>query len=224
MAIADWPEGERPREKLLAKGAKALSDAELLAIFLRTGSRGVDAVTLARQLLARFGTLRALFSASQKRFCAEYGVGSAKFVQLQAALEMSRRYLKESLQDQQVIQSTEMARKYLEAELGQYSREVFALLLLDNQHRVVQFAPIFYGTIDAASVYPRVVVQRVLENNAAAVILAHNHPSGVAEPSQADRLITDKLIQALSLIDVRVLDHIVTGCGQTVSFAQRGWI
>ncbi|MFM2481339.1 DNA repair protein RadC [Celerinatantimonas sp. YJH-8] len=224
MAILDWPEAERPREKLLSQGAQALSDAELLAIFLRTGAKGIDAVALARQLLHAFGSLRNLLGASQPQFCRQHGVGIAKYVQLQAALEMSRRYLRASLAEQSVVNSPVIARDYLESELASYQREVFALLLLDNQNRVIQFAPIFFGTIDAASVYPRVVVQCVLENNAAAVILAHNHPSGVAEPSQADRSITDRLVQALSLIDVRVLDHIVTGCGQTVSFAQRGWL
>ncbi|CAG8999702.1 MAG: hypothetical protein CENE_01681 [Candidatus Celerinatantimonas neptuna] len=224
MAITDWPMDERPREKLLSKGAKSLSDAELLAIFLRTGCHGIDAVTLARQLLNEFGSLRQLLSASQKRFCARLGVGIAKYAQIQAALEIGSRYLQSQLKDDSALTSPDLVQQYLESELGHHSREVFALLLLDNQHRVLQFVPIFYGTIDAASVYPRVVVQQVLECNAAAVILSHNHPSGIAEPSHADRMITDKLVKALALIDVRVLDHIVTGCGQSVSFAQRGWI
>lgn len=224
MAINDWPEAERPREKLLARGAAALSDAELLAIFLRTGCAGMDAVTLARHLLEQFGSLRSLLGSSQHDFCQHKGMGSAKFAQLQASLEMSRRYLAEQLKEQSVLDSAQAARDYVAQELSPFGREVFALLLLDSQHRVLQFAPIFYGTIDAASVYPRVVVQRVLEANAAAVILAHNHPSGVAEPSRADRQITDKLVGALALVDVRVLDHIVVGCGMTVSFAERGWI
>ncbi|MFM2486988.1 RadC family protein [Celerinatantimonas yamalensis] len=224
MTILSWPASERPREKLLAQGAKALSDAELLAIFLRTGCQGMDAVALARHLLSDFGSLRALLSASQDSFCTHHGVGLAKYSQLQAALEMSRRYLHDRLQRGDSLNNPQLAFDYLQSELSHFNREVFALLLLDNQHRVLQFAPIFYGTIDAASVYPRVVVQQVLEHNAAAVILAHNHPSGIAEPSHADRMITDKLVQALTLIDVRVLDHIVVGCGQIVSFAQRGWI
>lgn len=224
MAISQWPVTERPREKLLEKGAKALSDAELLAIFLRTGYQGTDAVGLARELLHDFGSLPALLGASEPVFCAHYGVGSAKYTQLQAALEMSRRFLRSELAITDSMSNPEQVFEYLQSELYGFNREVFALLLLDNQHRVLQFAPIFFGTIDAASVYPRVVVQQVLEHNAAAVILAHNHPSGVAEPSHADRAITDKLIEALNLIDVRVLDHIVVGCGQIVSFAQRGWI
>jgi DNA repair protein RadC len=224
MTINHWPEQERPREKLIERGAAALSDAELLAIFLRTGFAGTDAVALARHLLVEFGSLRALLGASQQAFCSHKGMGLAKYAQLQASLEMSRRYLAEQLKQESVLDSAQAAQDYIAQQLGGYSREVFALLLLDNQHRVLQFAPIFYGTIDAASVYPRVVVQRVLEINAAAVILAHNHPSGVAEPSRADRQITEKLINALSLVDVRVLDHIVVGSGATVSFAQRGWI
>ncbi|WP_026971206.1 RadC family protein [Aliagarivorans marinus] len=224
MAIKHWPKQQRPREKLLSQGAKALSDAELLAIFLRTGIPGLDAVGLAQHLLERFGSLRGVLSAPLERFCQELGLGEAKFVQLQACIEMSRRYLEQEMQDLSVLDSADAARNYLSMELSGQQREVFAILLLDNQHRVVQFAPLFYGTIDAASVYPRVVVQRVLEVNAAAVILAHNHPSGVAEPSQADRHLTDRLINALALIDVRVLDHIVVGHGETVSFAERGWI
>lgn len=224
MAITDWPVDERPREKLLSRGAKSLSDAELLAIFLRTGCHGMDAVTLARQLLNEFGSLRQLLRASQKSFCARLGVGIAKYAQIQASLEIGRRYLQSQLKDDGSLTSPDLVQQYLESELSHFPREVFALLLLDNQHRVLQFEPIFYGTIDAASVYPRVVVQQVLECNAAAVILSHNHPSGMAEPSHADRVITDRLVKALALIDVRVLDHIVTGCGQSVSFAQRGWI
>ena len=224
MAICDWPAEQRPREKLLNSGAQSLSDAELLAIFLRVGCAGLDAVSLAQHLLAQFGSLRAVLAADHQQFCAEKGLGSAKFAQLHASIEMSRRYLLAEISEKSVLDSAEAAKNYLSMELSHQQREVFAILLLDNQHRVVQFAPLFFGTIDAASVYPRVVVQRVLEKNAAAVIFAHNHPSGVAEPSLADKQITTKLIKALALIDVRVLDHVVVGCGETVSFAERGWI
>ena len=224
MSIRDWPAGERPREKLLAKGAGALSDAELLAIFLRTGVAGCDAVTLARQLLAQFGSLRALLAADEQQFCQAHGLGTAKFVQLQAVLEMSRRHLAETLQRDDVLTSPQATRRYLQAQLRDRPQEVFALLLLDNQHRVVKFLELFVGTLDAASVYPREVVRSALKHHAAAVILCHNHPSGVAEPSRADRALTARLSAALGLIDVRVLDHLVIGDGETVSFAERGWL
>ncbi len=224
MGIRDWPAAERPREKLLSKGAAALSDAELLAIFLRTGVSGMDAVELARRLHAEFGSLRGLFAADQRQFCQAHGLGEAKFVQLQAVLEMSCRYLDEVMKRGDPLTSPTATRRFLQARLRDRRQEVFALLLLDNQHRVVHFTELFWGTIDAASVYPRKVVQTVLKYNAAAVILCHNHPSGVAEPSRADRSLTDRICAALGLIDVRVLDHLVIGDGETVSFAERGWL
>lgn len=224
MGIKAWPAGERPREKLLQQGAAALSDAELLAIFLRTGVAGCDAVTLARGLLAEFGSLRALLAAEQSRFCQARGLGVAKYVQLQAVLEMSNRYLAEELKRGEPLTSPQATRRFLQARLRDRPREVFALLLLDNQHRVLTFVELFFGTLDAASVYPREVVQTVLKHNAAAVIFCHNHPSGVAEPSRADRSLTERLAAALALIDVRVLDHLVVGDGETVSFAERGWL
>lgn len=224
MSIRDWPAGERPREKLLAKGPGALSDAELLAIFLRTGVAGCDAVSLARQLLVQFGSLRALLTADEQQFCQARGLGQAKFVQLQAVLEMSRRHLAEALQRDHVLSSPQATRRYLQAQLRDRPQEVFALLLLDNQHRVVKFLELFSGTLDSASVYPREVVRCALKHHAAAVILCHNHPSGVAEPSRADRALTERLSAALGLIDVRVLDHLVIGDGETVSFAERGWL
>lgn len=224
MAITDWPEAERPREKLLAKGAAALSDAELLAIFLRTGTPGMTAVDLARHLLNEFGGLRPLLNTDLKQFSSAKGLGPAKFAQLQAVLEMSRRHLSEQLQRSDALTSPRLTRDYLRACLRDEGREVFACLLLDSQHRVIQFEPLFYGTIDAASVYPREVVKLALKHNAAAMILAHNHPSGVAEPSQADQHITQRLISALSTVDIRVLDHIVVGDGETVSFAEKGLI
>ncbi len=221
MAITDWPADERPREKLLARGASNLSDAELLAIFLRTGIKGKSAVDLARELLDQFGSLRALLSAGQETLCAGKGLGTAKYVQLQAVLEIARRHLFESVRRGDSLSNPTETRRYLTMKLRDYAFEVFAALFLDNRHRVIAFDELFRGTIDGASVHPREVVRRALHHNAAAVIFAHNHPSGVAEPSQADRHITQRLKDALSLIDVRVLDHIVIG-DDTISFAERG--
>lgn len=222
MSITDWPEGERPREKLLQKGAAALSDAELLAIFLRTGVVGKSAVDLARELLNRYGTLTQLFAASEADFCAIHGMGQAKYVQLQAVLEMSRRALQETLQRGDALNSPRAVRDYLQLLLGGRQQEVFAVLFLDTQHRVIATEELFHGTLSQTSVYPREVVKRALALNAAAVILAHNHPSGVAEPSSADELITGVLKQALALVDVRVLDHFIVATGTTLSFAERG--
>lgn len=222
MPITDWPEAERPREKLLLRGPAALSDAELLAIFLRTGVAGLTAVDLARGLLQEFGGLRSLMDASQTRFCSAKGLGIAKFTQLQAVLEMSRRHLQEALERGEGLTSPALTRRYLLSRLRDCQQEQFACLFLDSQHRVIVFETLFYGTIDAASVYPREVVKSALSHNAAAVILAHNHPSGVAEPSQADQRITTRLVEALALVDIRVLDHFVVGEGEPVSFAERG--
>ena len=222
MPITNWPIEERPREKLLLRGAAALSDAELLAIFLRTGTAGKTAVDLARELLSEYGGLRELLSANKRRFCQSKGLGTAKFAQLQAVLEMSRRHLQEHLQRGDVLTSPEATRQFLQARLRDCPHEVFATLFLDNQHRVIEFEELFRGTIDGASVHPREVVQRALHHNAAALILAHNHPSGVAEPSQADQRITQRLQQALALVDVRLLDHFVIGDGQPTSFVERG--
>ncbi|TCT21932.1 RadC family protein [Thiobaca trueperi] len=222
MTIRDWPEDERPREKLLERGAGALSDAELLAIFLRTGIPGKSAVDLARELLIAFGGLAGLLAADQRRFCQEKGLGTAKFAQLQAVLELSRRYLLTRLDGQDVLTSPQATRDYLKMRLYGLPHEVFACLFLDNRHRVIRFEELFRGTIDGASVHPREVLRRVLDTNAAAVIFAHNHPSGVAEPSQADLRITQRLKSMLDLIEVRVLDHIIVGDGDGVSFAERG--
>jgi len=222
MSIKDWPEQQRPREKLLQQGAVALSDAELLAIFLRVGVRGKSAVMLAQELLHEFGGLRQLLSADHKTFCLGNGLGSAKYVQLQATLELSRRYLMQRLNRGTAITSPEQTRDYLILHLRDRLQEVFACLFLDNRHRVIRYEELFFGTIDSASVYPREVVRRVISHNAAAVIFAHNHPSGLAEPSQADRQITDRLREALALIDVRVLDHMVIGDGEITSFAEQG--
>jgi DNA repair protein RadC len=224
MAITDWPKQERPREKLLARGAQSLTDSELLAIFLRTGVPGRSAVDLARDLLLRFGGLRRLLEASGKEFCAVHGLGEAKFAQLQAGLEMARRHLHESLQQGDVLTSPSLTRLYLQTHLRDEAREVFAVLFLDNQHRMLAFERLFYGTIDGASVHPREVVKHCLRLNAAAVIIAHNHPSGIAEPSQADRRITDRLREALALVDIRLVDHVVVGANDCVSFSERGWL
>ena len=199
MAITDWPREERPREKLLQKGASALSDAELLAIFLRTGTRGKTAVDLARDLLNRFGNLRSLIEADLKDFCEGEGLGAAKYAQLQASTEMARRHLLEKLQRDDVLENPDHTRRYLQSRLRDYPHEVFACLFLDNRHRVICFEELFQGTINGASVHPREVVKKALSHNAASVILAHNHPSGVAEPSEADRHITQQLTKALSL-------------------------
>ena len=224
MSIKDWPAQERPREKLLEQGAQALTDAELLAIFLRTGVAGKSAVDLARQLLGEFGSLRALLEADLTAFSAHLGLGPAKFSQLQAVLEMGRRHLAEGLRRDSALESPQQVRDYLKARLRHEPHEVFACLFLDTRHRVLAFEALFHGTIDGASVYPRQVVKRALAHNAAAIILTHNHPSGVAEPSQADRLLTKRLKEALALVDVRVLDHFIVGEGEPVSMAEYGWL
>ena len=221
MAITDWPLEKRPREKLLIQGANKLSDAELLAIFLRVGTRGCTAVDMAHNLLEEHGSLRALLAAGKKEFCKSKGLGEAKFVQLQAVVEMSRRYFDEKLKRGDEITSATAVRDYLKAKLRDYDHEVFACLFLDNRHRIISYDEMFTGTIDGASVYTREVVKRTLKHNAAALILAHNHPSGVAEPSDSDKRITQRLKDALALIDVRVLDHFVVG-DDVVSFAERG--
>lgn len=222
MAIKDWPQQERPREKLLASGAAVLSDAELLAIFLRSGTRGNTAVDLARDLLSQFGGLRQLLDADCHTLCAAAGVGEASYAQLQAVLEIGRRHLLQSLQRDSVLSSPECTRHFLTSQLRARQQEVFLCLFLDSRHAVIVCEELFYGTIDGASVYPREVVKRALKHNAAALILAHNHPSGVAEPSQADVRITERLKSALALVDIRVLDHMVVGDGEVVSLAERG--
>lgn len=224
MGIKDWPEGEGPRDKLLQKGAAYLSDAELLAVLLRNGLAGLNAVDLARSLISEFGGLRNLLCAPKNQVCRLPGVGPVKYAQLQAAAELARRVAQENLQRGQVLTNPDLTRGYLMRQLTDRSYEVFAILLLDSQHRVIQFVELFRGTIDSASVYPREVVSLVLEKKAAAVIVCHNHPSGIAEPSQADRRITERLKNALSTIDVSLLDHMVVGDREIVSFAERGWI
>lgn len=222
MAITDWPEGERPREKLLQQGVAALSDAELLAIFLRVGVTGKSAVDLARDLLNRFGSLNSIFSATLEEISQVSGMGSSKFAQLQAIFEMSRRALKEEMQMRDVLSSPKQVRDYLCLRLGGLTREVFMVLFLDAQNRVLAQEELFSGTLTQTSVYPREVVKRALHHNAASVIFAHNHPSGLAQQSKADELLTAALKQALSLVDIRVLDHFVVAGNTTLSFAEQG--
>ena len=224
MPITDWPQAERPREKLLARGAEALSDAELLAIFLRTGVAGKTAVDVARELLAQFGGLRPLLAAERAALCAAPGLGDAKYAQLMAALEMGRRHLGEALTRGVALESSRDTREYLKACLRDLTHEVFCGLFLDNRHRVIAFEELFAGTLNGTAVYPREVVKHALRHNAAAVIFAHNHPSGVAEPSRADEVLTARLKEALALVDIRVLDHVVVGDGDMVSFSERGLI
>ncbi len=222
MSITTWPVAERPREKLLQRGPAALSDAEILAIFLRTGVAGKSAVDLARDLLGEYGGLRGLLDADQASLCRHKGLGKSKFALLAAGLELGRRYLATTLDRSDALSSPADTRNFLRARLRGYPHEVFACLFLDNRHRVISFDELFTGTIDSASVHPREVVRRALQHNAAAVILAHNHPSGIAEPSHSDEAITRRLRDALALIDVRVLDHLVIGDSEAVSFAERG--
>ncbi|MBM4180303.1 MAG: DNA repair protein RadC [Betaproteobacteria bacterium] len=224
MAITDWPEGDRPREKLLERGAASLSDAELLAIFLRVGVPGKSAVDLARDLLSHFGGLTRLFAAERAAFSAFPGMGPAKFAQLQAVLEMSRRALSEQMRVGDALNSPGAVRDWLRLKLSGLPHEVFLAVFLDAQNRVIEAEELFRGTLTQTSVYPREIVKRALAQNAAGVILAHNHPSGVAEPSQADRWLTDQLKTALGLVDVKVLDHFIVAGGTGCSFAERGWL
>ena len=222
MSIADWPAGERPREKLLARGPDVLSDAELIAIFVRTGTRGKTAVDISRELLQAYGGIRGVLTADQQAACCQAGFGRIRYATLQAALELGRRYLAERMREVDALTSPQAARTYLKSCLRDRPYEVFGCLYLDTKHRPISFEELFRGTIDGASVYPREVVRTVLANNAAAVILAHNHPSGVAEPSSADQSLTHRLKAALALVDVRLIDHIIVGDGESVSFSERG--
>lgn len=222
MAITDWPASERPREKLIELGADALSDAELLAIFLRVGVTGKSAVDLARDLLSKFASLNGIFAATESELSQVHGIGSSKYVQLQAIFEMSRRALNEQLQERDIFQSPKQVRDYLVLKLGALTREVFMVLFLDAQNRMHAAEELFSGTLTQTSVYPREVVKRAIHHNAASVIFAHNHPSGIAQQSAADEQLTQQLKQALALVDVRVLDHFIVAGNQTLSFAERG--
>lgn len=222
MAIRDWPAGEGPREKLLRHGPAVLSDAELLAVMLRTGYRGCSAVQLGMRLLAQGGDLAGVLAMDADRLGNEPGIGPGKYALLQAALELARRSVEQSLRRADVMSSPQRTRQFLQHHLSLRNREVFTCLFLDNQHRLLRCEDLFLGTLDGAAVYPREVAVRALQYRAAAVIFAHNHPSGVAEPSVADRRITDRLQAGLALLDIRVLDHIIVGRGQTYSFAEQG--
>ncbi|CZF82833.1 RadC family protein [Grimontia marina] len=224
MSLKNMPEECRPREKLLARGSESLTNAELLAIFLRTGVKGMNAIELASYLLEDFGSLRGLMQAELKQFSERKGLGSAKYAQLQAVLELSKRHLGETLAREDALSSPAHTARYLSVKLRDRPREAFLVLYLDNQNRPIKDEILFEGTINAAGVYPREVVRRCLDLGANAVILAHNHPSGVAEPSAADRHITNRIGDALALMDIRLLDHMVIGDGDVVSFAERGWI
>lgn len=224
MAITDWPEGERPREKLLKQGVAHLSDAELIAIFLRVGVTGKSAVDLARDLLNRFGSLNAIFSASLSEICDVHGMGESKYCQLQAIFEMSRRALSEEMHEQAVLDSSKKVSDYLKLTIGRSSREVFAVLFLDTQHRMIADEILFSGSLTQTSVHPREIVKRALHHNAASVILAHNHPTDYVVPSEADKVLTQTLKEALGLVEVLVLDHVIVGTRQVFSFAENNML
>lgn len=217
-----WPDTEKPREKLLKKGVKSLSDAELLAIFLRTGVKGKNVIELSREVIQHFGSLKGLLAADYASFCDFKGLGCAKYSQLQACIEMSQRHLAEKLSTNDVMRHPGQVKTYIQSRLIGYPNEVFAALFLDNQHRVIVFEELFFGTINASSVHPRVVLQKALKHNAAAIIIAHNHPSGVSEASISDIEITRTLKQALNLVDIRLLDHLIVASHQVTSMAEQG--
>ena len=222
LGIKDWPASERPREKLLRKGSDALSDAELVALFVRSGTRGRTAVDLARGAIVSAGGLRGLLDLPRDDLYRLPGFGPARYVELQACLEIGRRHLATCLDRGEPLTSTVETARFLMAKLRHLPFEVFSCLFLDNRHRVIEFEELFRGTIDGTSVHAREVVRRALNHNAAAVIFAHNHPSGVAEPSQADRLLTDQLVNALAMVEVTVVDHLIVGDGDCVSFVDLG--
>jgi len=223
MSIKDWPVGERPREKLFANGAQSLSNAELLAVLLGgSGLRGIDAVALARTLLSRHRSLRGFLSADRSTCLAQPGLGVVGYCRLQASLELARRHYAEAMRTGPSLDSPAATRDFLITRLRDTPHELFCCLHLDNRHRLIAFDELFRGTIDGASVHPREVVKQALARNAAAVILVHNHPSGVSEPSQADELITRRLREALQLVDIRVLDHLIVADNGCLSFAERG--
>ena len=223
LAIRDWPKSEQPREKLLERGPQALSDAELVALLLGSGIKGHSAVDLARSLIADFGSLRELLSADRPRWEGKLGIGPARYATLMASIELARRHFSETLRrSSSALNAPDSTRRFLLAQLRDRPYEVFCCLFLDNRHRLIAFEEIFRGTIDGANVHPREVVRQTLLHNAAAVIVAHNHPSGVVEPSQADEGVTKRLRQALALVDVRLLDHVIVGDGQCFSFSEHG--
>ncbi|MEB3839537.1 RadC family protein [Pseudomonas guariconensis] len=223
MNIREWPADERPREKLLQRGAAVLSDTELLAVLLGSGVAGRNVLDLSRGLLMRFGGLRQFLEADRDAVLREPGLGLVKYAQLQALLEIGRRYLDESISREAVLENPASVRRYLKSRLRHEASEVFGCLFLDTKHRPLAFEVLFRGTINRASVYPREVVRRSLLHNAAALILCHNHPSGHSEPSEDDVHMTLVLKRALALIDVRVLDHVIVGDGEPLSMIEQGW-
>ncbi len=222
MSIKDLPAAARPREKLLSHGAASLADAELLALLLRTGIKGLGVLQLADAVLQRFGGFRGLLSADVSDLGKVKGLGPAKRAELAAVIEMARRSLSQRLAETPVFESPDQVKHYVQLQLGGLQHEVFAVLFLDSQHRLLALEEMFRGTLTQTSVYPREVVRRAMACNAGAVILAHNHPSGLAEPSRADEFLTQSIKAALALVDVGVLDHLVVGHGMVVSFAERG--
>jgi len=222
MAINEWPEDQRPRERLIKFGASALSDAELLAVFLRTGVAGKSAVDLGREMVNSFGSLSKLFNATIAEFSAIHGLGSAKYAQLQAVLELARRSIYEELQNNASLSSPQAVKHYLQLLIGNKAHESFAVLFLDTKNRLITSEELFRGTLNHASVYPREVIKTALQHNAAAIILAHNHPSGSCDPSDADLRLTQTLKQALELVDIRVLDHFIIANPEVYSFAEHG--
>ncbi|MDR3478072.1 MAG: DNA repair protein RadC [Gammaproteobacteria bacterium] len=224
MAITNWPEEERPREKLLLRGAKQLTDAELLAIFLRTGSPGKTAIDIARELLGEFGGLKKLLNTAPDRLYLKQGFGKAKYAMLKAAIELGQRYLEDTLQKGETLNGSQAAKRFLTQRLRDYPHEVFACLFLDTHHRVLCFEELCHGTINEANVYPREVVKRALSHNAAKIILAHNHPSGNTTPSQADCDLTEALKHALALVDIQVIDHIIVGTHDCFSLMEEGYM
>ena len=224
MAIYHWPDSERPREKLLQQGPSYLTDSELLALFLGSGYRGQSAVDVARYLLTEHGSLRKLLVVDAQTLATYKGIGPAKSALIIASLELGKRYLCQSITRGTQLTSPKDTENFLWAKLGDYDHEMFACLLLDSQNCVLHYEELFRGTINATSVHPREVVKLALKHNAAGIIFAHNHPSGNAEPSHADREITKRLIEALALVDIRVLDHMVVGSEGCVSFTEKGFI
>jgi DNA repair protein RadC len=222
MTIANWPMAERPREKLLLRGAKNLSDAELLAIFFCTGTRGKTALDIARELLSEYGGLKKIISTEPEKLLQKPGVGKAKYAMIKAAIELGRRYFEEDVPVGKALTSSHLTKRFLANRLQDYPHEVFACLFLDNQNRIICFQELVHGTINEANVYPRELAKEGLKHNAAKVILAHNHPSGNTTPSQADKDITQLLKQALALIGIQIIDHIIIGNNQTLSFAEAG--
>ncbi|MDA8480534.1 DNA repair protein RadC [Citrobacter sp. Awk 4] len=220
----DTAESLMPREKMLQSGIGSLSDVELLALFLRTGTPGKDVMTLAKEMLCHFGSLYGLLTADFEQFRSLSGVGIAKYAQLKGIAELARRYYNVRMMEENSLLSPEMTREFLQSQLMEEEREIFLVIFLDAQHRVITHNRLFAGTLSHVEVHPREIIREAIKLNASAVILAHNHPSGCAEPSKADKLITERVVKCCQIMDIRVLDHLVIGRGEYVSFAERGWI